>query len=347
MHVFQAGRRAAASARAGRSSATCRNGTLAESLSGHGSPELKRDEGRGGRGSPFEARWKGTLAAEAGARRGRQARPGALRGNTALERIDRPRQSSCGAGLCRQYRRSSAALRRHPEKMTDSASAVFTLEMNLIDDALIEKALAADPAFGHYRPWVLDLRLTSPLPARGPGGAVSTVSFAWNRLSDETMTDPVDGEELDVGAQLNKLQDADGEVRRKAAEAGQTSKNLCVFTLITNTLAGDYRDLRYGAASIADSPPSGQSCRARRVSWMRFSPPPFASSSAPVAPLFCAMKARWLGMDQTEPLGPQRAKPLPETPGDDRAGNRRRTLLSPSGRFSPRWSDARVFFDRN
>jgi oligoendopeptidase F len=40
---------------------------------------------------------------------------------------------------------------------------------------------------------------------------------AWNRLFDETMTDlrfDVDGEELTLEPTLNRLQDADGDVRR-------------------------------------------------------------------------------------------------------------------------------------
>jgi len=37
----------------------------------------------------------------------------------------------------------------------------FTLELNRIDDALIDQAMI-DPALGHYRPWLEDLRKDKP-----------------------------------------------------------------------------------------------------------------------------------------------------------------------------------------
>ena len=102
---------------------------------------------------------------------------------------------------------------------------------------------------------------------------------AWNRLFDETMTDlrfDVDGEELTLEPTLNRLQDADGEVRRKAAEAlaATFKENLRTFTLITNTLAKDKEisDRWRGFQDIADSPPSRQPRRARASS-MRWPPP--------------------------------------------------------------------------
>src|SRR5690606_27355938 len=83
---------------------------------------------------------------------------------------------------------------------------------------------------------------------------------AWNRLFDETMTAlrfNVDGEELALEATLTKLQDADPDARRHAAEAlAQTFKaNLRTFTLITNTLAKDKEisDRWRGFEDIADS----------------------------------------------------------------------------------------------
>jgi len=38
----------------------------------------------------------------------------------------------------------------------------FPLELNRIDDAVIENALASSPALAHYRPWILDLRMDRP-----------------------------------------------------------------------------------------------------------------------------------------------------------------------------------------
>src|SRR5690606_37432666 len=67
----------------------------------------------------------------------------------------------------------------------------FALELNRIDDALIERAMA-DPALGHYRPWIEDLRREKPYQLEDRieqlfhEKSVSG-SSAWNRLFDETI----------------------------------------------------------------------------------------------------------------------------------------------------------------
>ena len=153
------------------------------------------------------------------------------------------------------------------EKMTDASAHLlfFALELNLIDDAAIERALDADPAFGHYRPWVLDLRKDKPYQLEDRVEQLFheksiTGRGAWNRLFDETMTDlrfDIDGEELTLEPTLNRLQDADGEVRAGASEAlaATFKENLRTFTLITNTLAKDKEisDRWRGFEDIADS----------------------------------------------------------------------------------------------
>ncbi len=64
------------------------------------------------------------------------------------------------------------------EKMTDASAHLlfFALELNLVDDALIGAALDADPGFGHYRPWVLDLGWTSPTSSKTASSSCSTKS---------------------------------------------------------------------------------------------------------------------------------------------------------------------------
>ena len=230
------------------------------------------------------------------------------------------------------------------------------MEMNLIDDALIEKALAADPAFGHYRPWVLDLRLDKPYQLEDRVEQLFheksvTGRGAWNRLFDETMTDlrfDVDGEELTLEPALNKLQDADGEVRRKAAEAlARTfSKNLRVFTLITNTLAKDKEisDRWRGFQDIADSRHLANRVERGVVDALAAA---VREAYPRLSHRYYAMKARWLGMDQMNHW--DRNAPLPETPratiGWEQAKD---TVLSAYGRFSPEMASiARTFFDRN
>ena len=122
----------------------------------------------------FEKRWKGTLASEAAA--GASGRLGlALKHYEALEEL--MGRIASYAGLV--YAGNTADPQRAKlygdvqEKLTDASAHLlfFALELNLIDDALIAGALDADPGFGHYRPWVLDLRKDKPYPARGPDRA--------------------------------------------------------------------------------------------------------------------------------------------------------------------------------
>ncbi|RUX54388.1 oligoendopeptidase F, partial [Mesorhizobium sp. M7A.F.Ca.US.014.04.1.1] len=226
---------------------------LADLYAGMDAPELKRDIAKAATdATSFESRWKGTLAAEA--ERGGAGRLGeALVAYEALEELIGRIVSY--AGLV--YAGNTADPQRAKlygdiqEKMTDASAHLlfFALELNLIDDASIEGALAGDPAFGHYRPWVLDLRKDKPYQLEDRVEQLFheksiTGRGAWNRLFDETMTDlrfHIDGEELTLEPALNRLQDADGEVRRRASEALATTfrKNLRTFTLITNTLAKD------------------------------------------------------------------------------------------------------------
>ena len=67
----------------------------------------------------------------------------------------------------------------------------FTLELNRIDDAVLEKAMA-DPALGHYRPWIEDIRKDKPYQLEDRVEQLfhekSVTGYsAFNRLFDETM----------------------------------------------------------------------------------------------------------------------------------------------------------------
>ncbi len=333
---------------------------LADLYSGMDAPELKRDlEKAAGDAVAFENRWKGTLAAEAG--RGSEGELGeALRQYEALEELIGRIVSY--AGLV--YSGDTVDPQRAKlygdvqEKMTDASAHLlfFALELNLVDDALIEAALDADPAFGHYRPWVLDLRLDKPYQLEDRIEQLFheksvTGRGAWNRLFDETMADlrfTVDGEELTLEPTLNRLQDADGEARRKASEAlaATFSKNLRTFTLITNTLAKDKEisDRWRGFKDIADS-----RHLANRVE--RGVVDALASAVRDAYPRlshrYYAMKARWLGMDQMNHW--DRNAPLPETPKATIAWDEaKNTVLSAYHGFSPQMADiARTFFDRS
>ncbi|MFE0019010.1 M3 family oligoendopeptidase [Mesorhizobium sp. NPDC059054] len=333
---------------------------LADLYPGMDAPELKRDiEKAGADAAAFESRWKGTLAAEAA--RGAEGKLGeALKAYEALEELVGKIVSYAGlvyAGDTSDPQRAKL-YGDVQEKMTDASSHLlfFGLELNLVEDKAIELALDTDPGFGHYRPWVLDLRKDKPFQLEDRIEQLFheksvTGRGAWNRLFDETMTElrfDIDGEKLTLEPTLNRLQDADGAVRRQASEAlaATFAKNLRTFTLITNTLAKDKEisDRWRGFEDIADS-----RHLANRVE--RSVVDALASAVRDAYPRlshrYYRMKARWLGMDEMNHW--DRNAPLPETPQATISWDEaRNTVLSAYQRFSPEMADiARRFFDRN
>ena len=125
-------------------------------------------------------------------------------------------------------------------------SLFFTLEINQLEDAELEAALAANPEAARWRPWLRRVRAGRPhelsadlerlLIDKAPAVA------NWVRLSDETLarlTARVGTETLTLPEVLNRLSDPDGG-RRKAA-AGALARSLQAsaptLALCLNTLA--------------------------------------------------------------------------------------------------------------
>ena len=125
-------------------------------------------------------------------------------------------------------------------------SLFFTLEINQLEDAELEAALAANPEAARWRPWLRRVRAGRPhelsadlerlLIDKAPAVA------NWVRLSDETLarlTARVGAETLTLPEVLNRLSDPDGG-RRKAA-AGALARSLQAsaptLALCLNTLA--------------------------------------------------------------------------------------------------------------
>ncbi|HEY8268599.1 MAG TPA: M3 family oligoendopeptidase [Xanthobacteraceae bacterium] len=229
----------------------------------------------------------------------------------------------------------------------------FTLELNRIDDALIEKALG-ESAFGHYRPWVEDVRKEKPYQLEDRIEQLFheksvTGRGAWNRLFDETMAGlrfKVDGKELLLEQTLTLMQDPD-ESRRRAgsdAVAEVLKKNLRLFALVTNTLSKDkaISDRWRGFEDVADA--RHLSNRVERevvdalVAAVRAGFPRLSHR-------YYAIKARWFGKDKLDHW--DRNAPLPKvetrTIGWDEARER---VLNAYGAFSPKMAAiAKRFFD--
>ncbi|MDP1738391.1 MAG: M3 family oligoendopeptidase [Caulobacter sp.] len=125
-------------------------------------------------------------------------------------------------------------------------SLFFTLELNELEDAELEAALAAHPPAARWTPWIRRLRLSRPhelspdlerlLVDRGPAVA------NWSRLYDETLaklTAKVGREYLTLPEALNRLSDPSAK-RRKAAAGGLAEalhERTPTMALVMNTLA--------------------------------------------------------------------------------------------------------------
>ena len=243
------------------------------------------------------------------------------------------------------------------EKLTNIGTDLlfFTLELNRIDDAVIEKAMA-EPALAHYRPWIEDLRREKPYQLDDKLEELfhekyQTGRGAFNRLFDETMTGltfVVDGAELTLEPTLNLLSHPQEPKRRAAAEAigGVLQDNIRLFALITNTLAKDKEisDRWRGFKDVADSRHLANAVEPEVVAALVDA---VRAKYPATAHRYYAMKAKWLGMKKLSHW--DRNAPLPDRPerviGWDEA---RTTVLGAYRSFAPRMADiAGDFFDKN
>jgi len=243
------------------------------------------------------------------------------------------------------------------EKLTDASTHLlfFTLELNRLDDAKVEAALNV-PAFGHYRPWIEDVRAEKPYQLDDRIEQLFhekgvTSRGAWNRLFDETIAGlrfEVEGEKLPLEQTLNFLAEPEEEKRRAGAQALAKvfDENARLFTLVTNTLAKDKEisDRWRGFQDIADSRHLANRVEREVVDALVSA---VHAAYPRLSHRYYKLKAKWFGKDKLEFW--DRNAPLPKvetrTIGWDEA---RDTVLGAYSAFSPRMADiARDFFDRS
>ena len=102
----------------------------------------------------------------------------------------------------------------------------FVLELNRLDDAKLEAAMQ-DPALGHYRPWLEDIRKDKPYQLEDRIEQLFheksvTAYSAWNRLFDETIASlrfKVGSKSLAIEPTLNLMQDPSAATRKAASQA--------------------------------------------------------------------------------------------------------------------------------
>jgi oligoendopeptidase F len=307
--------------------------------------------------SAFEEKWKGKLA-EAAAKKGEEGIGQALKEYEALDDI--MGRLGSFAGLTYFSDTSNPANGKLygdvQAKLTDYSGRLlfFALELNRIDDAVIDACMANDPLAGHYRPWLVDLRMDKPYQLEDKLEQLfleksMTSAAAFNRLFDETMAElrfEIDGEKLPLEVALNMLQEKDPEVRRKAAMAlAETFKtNIRIFTLITNTLAKDkdISDRWRNFEDIADSRHLANRVEREVVDALAAA---VKEAYPRLSHRYYKMKAKWLGMEQMNFW--DRNAPLPETSSAIISWSEARdTVLSAYGNFSPEMAEiAKRFFD--
>jgi len=242
------------------------------------------------------------------------------------------------------------------EKITVIATPTVwvTLEINQLEEAEIEAALAAAPAAARWKPWLRRVRAMKPhelsheletfLAERGP------ISAQWPRLFDETlaaMKIKAGKDELTLSEALNRLSDPKGE-RRKAAALGLNEAlgaRVQTMALVLNTVAADHAlESRWrGFKRPADSRHLANEVDGDAVDAMAEA---VAAAYPRLSHRYYALKARAMGKEKLDQW--DRNAPIETTAprGYDWAQGRELVLESFSdlgGEFADR---ARGFFDK-
>ena len=243
------------------------------------------------------------------------------------------------------------------ERLTNASSDLlfFALELNRVDDAAVNAAMADGP-LARYAPWIEDLRREKPhqLDDRTEKLFLEksvTSNAAWDRLFNETIASlrfTVQGEEMPLEPTLNKLQDSDGAVRKEAAGAVSDvlRGHLRVFTLITNTLAKDKEisDRWRGFKDVADARHLANRVEPEVVEALVDA---VRAAYPRLSHRYYKLKAKWFGQetlpywDRNAPLPKVEQRTIPWSEARD-------TVLSAYDAFSPKMAGiARRFFDES
>jgi oligoendopeptidase F len=333
---------------------------LADLYLGLDDPQVQRDLDRAdAESAAFEQDYKGRLAGLSGGSQAASALAEAIKRYEGLD--DLLGRLVSYAGLVHSGDTVDPARAKFygdiQERVTAASTHLlfFTLELNRLDDAALD-AVMRDPALGHYRPWIEDLRKEKPYQLEDRVEQLFheksvTAYSAWNRLFDETIASlrfKVGSKSLAIEPTLNLLQNPSEKARRMAAQAlAKTFKeNLRTFALITNVLAKDKEisDRWRGFADVAD---------ARHLS-NRVEPEVVSALVAAVrvayprlSHRYYALKARWFGRKRLAHW--DRNAPLPKVPSRTIAWNEARaTVLTAYGAFSPEMAAiAERFFNNN
>ena len=322
------------------------------------SPEYAADMSKAlGECKAFAETYRGKLAGLAGGEDASEKLAGAVRRYEALD--DLLGRIISYAGLLYSADSSDPAKMKFygdaQEKITDATSDLlfFTLELNRIDDAVLEKASASQP-LAHWKPWLEDIRREKPYQLDDRVEQLfheKSISGrnAWNRLFDETLAAlrfPIGDKSLSLTEAQNLMQDPNEAVRKQSAEsvAKVLGDNLRTFALITNTLAKDKEisDRWRGFEDIADSRHLSNRVERDVVDAMVSA---VTAAHERTSHRYYKLKAKWFGKDQLDHW--DRNAPLPNAANREyRWDEARDIVLNAYGDFAPKMSSiARRFFD--
>jgi oligoendopeptidase F len=244
------------------------------------------------------------------------------------------------------------------ERVTSISSHLlfFTLELNKLEEAELERKFADGAALGRWRPWLRDLRLfrshqLSDELERLLHDKETTGRAIWSRVFDETVARirvSVAGQELTVSSALNWQSDPHRVTRAAAAKALSEAlgSHIWLLSLIANTLAKD--------KEIIDNwrhypRPGSYRNRANMVEdeIVDALVAAVVESYPRLSHRYYLMKARWLGLPKLQHW--DRNAPLPED--DDRPiawGDAVTSVLEAYRAFSPELAEvAQPFFSRH
>ena len=230
----------------------------------------------------------------------------------------------------------------------------FTLELNRIGDAALQRLLDSNSALARYRPVFDRIRALKPYQLSDELEKflhdLGVVDDAWERLFDETiagLTFEIDGESLNIEGTLNLLTDPDRDQREKGAVelARVFAENIKIFARVHNTQAKekDIIDRWRGMPTPQTDRHLSNHVEPEVVEALRNA---VVAAYPKLSHRYYQLKRKWLGLDVMQVW--DRNAPLPmENTRIVGWSEAQQTVLQAYGDFDPRMADlAAPFFSK-
>jgi oligoendopeptidase F len=230
----------------------------------------------------------------------------------------------------------------------------FTLELNRIDDAALQRLLDSNSALARYRPVFDRIRALKPYQLSDELEKflhdLSVVDDAWERLFDETIAGlkfEIDGKSLNIEGALNLLTDPDRDQREKGAVglARVFAENIKIFARVHNTQAKqkDIIDRWRGMPTPQTGRHLSNHVEPEVVEALRNA---VVAAYPKLSHRYYQLKRKWLELDVMQVW--DRNAPLPmENTRNVGWSEAQQTVLQAYGDFDPRMADlAAPFFSK-